>query len=253
MIGHENIFTHIAERYKYIDKSSWEVADRIDLNPEELLSILHTALQKNQLIHSDITIFAFRYIWNRKNIQLGKQILKMLLTSSADIFHSFYYFLESKAYHFNGEYDLSVSLLDKAEKRLQPCINGNHDYRKLLTCIGSLSDADPEGIEYSVMKAIIANDKGNNYHALGQYDEAIGEFICALQLQSESYSTMCHANIAYTRRCMAKTLEAKGMHDKALEQYKLSNSIANNIYSDESHPEATEIKAALYRSACNSI
>ena len=50
---------------------------------------------------------------------------------------------------------------------------------------------------------------------------------------------------------MAKSLEAKGIHDKALEQYKLANSIANDIYRDESHPEVTEIKAALTRSACN--
>lgn len=249
MIGNEGMFTHIAERYKYIDKSSWDVINQIDLNPEQLISIITAALGKDKQTQLGISILAFHFIWNHKNILIAQQILKMLFTSGEEILHPFYYFMESKASHFNGEYDLSIALLEKAEEKLQSSINGNTGYRQLLTCIGSLNDTDPAGIECAVMRAIIANDIGNNYHSIGQYDKAIVEFTCALNLQSESYSTKCHANIAYTRRCMAKTLEAKGMHDKALEQYKLANLIANDIYIDESHPEATEIKSALYRSA----
>jgi tetratricopeptide (TPR) repeat protein len=124
-------------------------------------------------------------------------------------------------------------------------INGNLDYRKLLTCIGSLNETDPENIELTVMKAIISNEKGNNYRALGMHDNAINAFINSLNLQTESYSTLYHANVAYTHRCLGKSFEEKEMHHEALERYKRANSIAEIIYRDEYHPEAIEIKAAL--------
>jgi len=242
MMRHEHKFTHIAERYKYIDTSSWEVANQVDLNPEELTVTFSAALEKDQQAQLDIAILAFHYIWNQQNIQLAQQMLKLLLTAGEGILHPFYYFLESKAYHFNRDYDLSLALLGEAEESLQSHINGNADYRQLLTCIGSLNHADPVGREYTVMQAIISNDKGNNYHAMGQYDLAVDAFMYALKLQTETYTTMCHANIAYTRRCMAKSLEEQGMHQQALEQYNLANAIAETIYNDECHPEAIAIK-----------
>ena len=170
--------------------------------------------------------------------------MKQLLKSGDETLYPFFHFLNAKACHFNGDYNLSLEMLDKAEKSLKSSINGSRDYRLVLTCIGSFTDTDPEGIEYAVMKAILSNEKGNNYHAIGMYDKAIDAFTYALNLQTESYSTMRHANIAYTRRCMGKSFEEKGMHLKALEQYQEADSIAKVII-DECHPEAIKIKTAL--------
>ena len=237
-------FSQIVKWYKYIDPRTWKIASQVDLNPNELTSILTTDLEKDKQVQLGLSVLAFHYIWNHEHAQLAQQILKQLLKSGEEIFHPFFYFLKSKACHFKGEYDLSLAFLNKAEESLQSSINRNFDYRQLLTCIGSLNDKDPEGIEYTVMKAIISNDKGNNYYAIGLYDEAINAFTCALNLQIEAYSTMCHANIAYTRRCMGKSFEEKGMRLEAIEQYDLAASIANDIY-DECHPEAIAIKKAL--------
>lgn len=237
-------FSNIAQHYKYTDMTSWDIADRVDLNSKELMLVLDAALNEDCKSQLDISILAFHYIWNHKNNQLTQQILEKLLKSDSGIMHPFYYFLNAKLCHFNSKYYLSLEFLNLAEEGLQKGMDGNLDYRRILTCIGSLNNEDPKNIEYTVMKAIIKNEIGNNYHALGMYDKAIDAFISALNFQQKSYSTMRHLNVAYTHRCMGKSLERKGMSLEAFEQYEQANSIIKETI-DECHPESIEIKAAL--------
>lgn len=239
-----NHVSQVIARYRYTDKTSWGVVNQDHFSANELIATL-TGLESDPQKQLESAILAFHHIWNHQNTDVGHQIVKKLLEVGDETLHPFFYFLESKFYYFKGDYLSSLAFLNKAEQNLKPNINGNSDYRKLLTCIGSINNTDPLNNEYAVMKAIIANDKGNNYAAIHDHEKALEAFNLALSLQAESYATRVHANIAYTHRCMGKAYEANAMPTQALEQYHLAHSIANVVYEDKYHPEAVKIRKAL--------
>jgi tetratricopeptide (TPR) repeat protein len=236
--------TYLADYYRYIDKTTWDIINQID--SEDVTCALNTDQINDVSIQKGLTVFAFHHIWNQQNTLLAQQVVNQLLESGDKLFHPFFYFVKSKASHLNGDYPSSLAYLDKAEDSLKAEINGNNDYRMLLTCIGSLRAGDPDGIEWNVMKAIIANDRGNNYQALAQHDKATESFLLALKLQTDAYRTSTHANVAYTHRCAGKSYEESGRPVDAREQYEQAQAIANLIYGDDdSHPEVIAIQTAL--------
>lgn len=227
-----------AAQYNYLDQSSWASFD--DINEADIHEWL---LSKGHDVHKALIVYAFHQVWNHEDTKAAKQIAEHLLKVAAPVLHAFIYFVLARACYVDRECEVSLIALQSSNGALCSSIDNSEDYRQLLTAIGSF-DMALNGIEYSVMRAIILNEKGINYFTLKKFDQSAKSFQAALNLQLDVYPTAMHANIAYTRRWLGKSLFKLGMRDMALEQYEQALKIASTIYSD-THPEFLEVKEAI--------
>ncbi|MCF6764961.1 tetratricopeptide repeat protein [Thiotrichales bacterium 19S3-7] len=236
----------ITQNYRYLDQGTWsEINDVIlyvDQNIHQLLEN-ETKWGNLQTVVNTGLVCALHLIWNQKDAVSLKRAQHIVSSISSVMNLAITNYFMAKLNYVQGNfndaldyYQIAMSL-NKIENDQQAYSN-----RNILLAMGSISENNSYMNLTEVLSAVIFNDMANVYVALEQYDQALANFNCAYDIQSDIYEDKESPNIAYTLRNMAKAYLGKEDLINAKIQSDIAYTITQKIY-DDRHPEHTETQS----------
>lgn len=240
----EYLLSSAVTNYSYVDCSTWsalerimpEISRRAEMSHEEMFLLNAQELR-------EMTIAAFHLIWNMQDYSSAHKMLDCLEQSTYACPEIVQY-LKGKLLFFQNGYEQAQEVFALA-REITVSDAKRTELRIILEVIGSCNKADPDGIEFELLEAIVANDSANLLLKTNRVEAAIVLFEQALMIQQAAYKTTRHANVAYTLRCLANAYVAQGSFATAKALYEQALAIGDVVYSNREHPEVIALQEAL--------